>query len=320
MTAQHRILITGASGFVGTWLLKVLRDFPVDTGLELVSAGRSAGDDVTFDLADAAAVSAAVREVQPTAVVHLAAMAAPREAGRDPGQAWNVNLRGTLNLASAVLDEAPDARFIFAGSSEAYGQSFAEAGDCAVNEDTPLKPANVYGATKAAADIAVGQMFFDGLRCVRFRPFNHTGPGQSETYVIPAFASQIARIEAGLAPPVVEVGNLSARRDFLDVRDVARAYALAALGEDRDLDGSVFNLASGKPASIRSILDTLLRLSGHDIEIAVAQDRLRPVDIPVACGDASAARDRLNWTPQFQLEETLAAVLSDWRDRIHADE
>lgn len=318
MPAQHRILITGASGFVGTWLMRTLRDFPVEADLELIAAGRDPGSDLELDVTDKTRTASALRDVRPTAVVHLAAIAAPQEARRDPTQAWNVNFQGTVNLASAVLNEVPNCRFIYAGSSEAYGQSFAKVDGAAMTEDGALQPMSVYGATKAAADIAVGQMYFDGLRSIRFRPFNHTGPSQTEAYVIPAFASQIARIEAGISPPVIEVGNLGARRDFLDVRDVVRAYALAALGNGTEADGKIFNLASGKAVEIRYILDILLRLSECEIEVVVSPERVRPIDIPTARGDAGAATRILGWKPQYALEDTITAVLSDWRGRINA--
>lgn len=318
MTAQHRILVTGASGFVGTWLTRTLRNFSGEAGIEVVSAGRGTNCEVDFDVTNKNAVTSVLRDLKPTAVVHLAAIAAPQEARKDPAHAWEVNFHGTLNLASSILDEAPNCRFIFVGSSETYGHSFAEANGTPVSEDRALMPMTVYGATKAAADIAIGQMFYDGLRSIRFRPFNHTGPGQAENYVVPAFASQIARIEAGIVPPVIEVGNLSAYRDFLDVRDVVRAYALAALGEGEDAEGKVFNLASGRAVEVRTILDILVRLSACEIDVVVAPDRVRPVDIPTACGNASAAFQSLKWSPQFKLEDTVSAVLSDWRDRINA--
>jgi len=318
MTEQHRILVTGSSGFVGRWLMSALRDFPVDAGLELVSAGRGPDCDVDLDVVDKMAVTALLREVRPTAVVHLAAIAAPQEARNAPSLAWSVNFHGTVNLASAVLDQVPNSRFIFAGSAEAYGQSFADADGAALLEDHALKPMTLYGATKAAADIAVGQMSFDGLRSIRFRPFNHTGPGQAESYVIPAFASQIARIEAGIAPPVIEVGNLGAYRDFLDVRDVVQAYIFAALGRGEGADGKVFNLASGNAIEVREILDILVRMSGYDISIAIAPERVRPIDIPAARGDASAAQRMFGWAPEFKLEDTINAVLLDWRERVNA--
>ncbi|SDA99449.1 GDP-mannose 4,6-dehydratase [Sinorhizobium sp. NFACC03] len=317
MTLQHRILVTGASGFVGTWLTRTLKELSAEISIDVLTAGRGAGCDVDLDVVDRGAAVRAIRALQPTAVVHLAAVAAPMEARKDPSNAWNVNFQGTINLASAVLSEARNCRFIYAGSSEAYGQSFVHAADQAVHEDYALKPMTVYGATKAAADIALGQMYFDGLRSIRFRPFNHTGSGQAETYVVPAFASQVARIEAGLSRPVIEVGNLGAYRDFLDVRDVVQAYAIAALGKGEDsAEGQAYNLSSGKAVQIRTILDILIRLSGLEIEVVASPDRVRSIDIQMAKGDSRAAAYAFGWTPKFELEDTVTAVLDDWRERI----
>jgi GDP-4-dehydro-6-deoxy-D-mannose reductase len=137
--------------------------------------------------------------------------------------------------------------------------------------------------------------------------------------VVPAFASQVARIEQGLAKPVIEVGNLTAYRDFIDVRDVVRAYALAAFGEGPGAEGQVFNLASGKAVQIRTILDTLIRLSGRDIEVVISSDRVRPVDIPLAHGDPRRVGETFGWAPTYELEETLSAVLADWRQRVARD-
>lgn len=295
-----RVLVTGAGGFVGRHLLAALG------GHEVL--------DRRFDVTDRAACLDAVQAAAPGAVIHLAAVAAPAAARRDPGRAWAVNLHGTLNLADAVLAHAPTALFLFAGTADAYGQSFRGGG--ALDETAALAPLNLYGATKAAADLALCALAAEGLRAVRLRPFNHTGPGQSESFVVPAFARQVARIEAGLQPPVLEVGALDPCRDFLDVRDVVAAYA-------RCLDrppppGTVLNLASGTPRRVGAVLEALLELAGVRAEVRTAQARLRATDIPTAAGDAGRARALLDWTPRIAWETTLADVLADWRQRVRA--
>ncbi len=310
---QHRILITGADGFVGTWLMRLLRDYAKTRPIELVTAGRSDNSDYSLDVVDRLDTYRIVREVQPTAVIHLAAIAAPMEARRDPSTAWNVNFQGTLNMASSVLSAAPDSKFIYASSSEVYGVTFEENNGRPVDERSLLQPKNMYGAAKAAADIAVGQMFYDGLRSIRFRPFNHTGPGQTPSFVVSAFAKQVADIMQGRIKPFIKVGNLDAFRDFLDVRDVVRAYATAALSENNDAEGKVFNLASGRTIQIREILEILIRLSDHDIEIIVDPEKVRPLEVPIAFGNADAAKQTFNWSPTVSIEKTIADVLDQWK-------
>lgn len=308
-TLTHRILITGASGFVGTALLQLLEREHV--GCKVFAFGHGQGQRNAIDLLDREAIDDAVREIQPTALVHLAAVAAPSDARNSPRYAWSVNVTGTMNLAESVMRYAPGARFAYIGSSEAYGASFLSVAG-PVTESAPLQPMNVYGATKAAADLMIGQMAYDGLRAVRFRPFNHTGPGQSDAYVVSDFARQVAEIVSGKSEPIIHVGNLEAERDFLDVRDVVRAYASSAI---LDLDAEpdhVYNLASGQPRKIRDILDALIAQSGIDIEVRADPEKFRPNDIPVAWGDASKARDRLNWTPLVPFEQTIADVFGYW--------
>lgn len=306
--SEHRILITGGAGFVGSFLIDRLES-DEGRGCRIVAPGRSAVPGI--DICDADAVDRLVRDVRPTAVVHLAAVAAPAEAASAPGRAWEVNLTGTRNLATALLDHAPEARFVFAGSSDAYGASFIGAGH-PLPETAALQPMNVYAATKAAADIMIGQMAYGGLNAVRFRPFNHTGPGQSDAYVVASFARQVARIAAGRAEPVVRVGNLDVERDFLDVRDVVRAYADAALGGLPRQPGLVFNLATGRPVSLRRMLETLIALAGVDVAVEVDPARVRPADIPRTWGDAGQARRQLGWSPSIPLERTLGDALASW--------
>ena len=210
MPAPRRILLTGAGGFVGGHLRAALAAAWPDAAVLAEP----------FELRDGAAVAAAVAVGKPDACVHLAAVSTPAAAREDEARAWDVNLHGTLRLARAILLHAPECRLLFVSSADAYGGGAGTP----IGEDVKLAPRNLYAATKAAADLALGSMVGQGLRVVRLRPFNHTGPGQSADLAIPAFARQIARIEAGLQPPVLEVGNLDPLRDFLDVRDVCAAY------------------------------------------------------------------------------------------------
>ncbi len=319
MPREHRILITGASGFVGSWLRRELEKRRLDQGTNLIvlTAGQGDVSDWKTDIADRGQVMTLIRGCRPTAIIHLAAIAAPADARKMPQRAWDVNFQGTMNLAYATMELAPEARFIFVGSSEAYGASFIDAANAPVKEGAALKPMNVYGATKAAADVLVGQLAHDGLKSIRFRPFNHTGPGQTDAYVVSAFAKQLAEISLGVKHPRIAVGNLSAFRDFLDVRDVVRAYADAALVEDVSKSlGGVFNLSSGRSVQIQSILDMLIQLSGLKVDVEIDPQRLRGPEVAVALGDNKAALTAFGWKPEIELSRTLGDVLDDWKIRL----
>ena len=309
----RRILVTGASGFVAGHLLPRLRAGFPDAVLTL--CGDRPGM-VALDVTDAAAVDALVAAALPDACVHLAAIAAIPAARAEPDRAWRVNLFGTLALAGAVLRHAADCCFLFVSSADIYGRSF-RAG-IALDESAVLAPTNTYGATKAAADIALGAMVSEGLRAVRLRPFNHTGAGQSEAFVVPAFARQVARVAAGLQPPVLQVGALDPYRDFLDVRDVCDAYVACLKRHEALPPGVILNLASGTPRRIGDVLDDLLRLAGVRARPETGAALLRPADIPLAAGDAALARRLLDWAPRIAWEDTLRDVLADWAMRVRA--
>ena len=304
----RRILITGASGFVGGHLLPRLAAAYPDA--VLLTPG--------FDLCDRDAVEAAVDDCQPDICVHLAGMSAVAAAQQDSENAWQINLHGTLRLAQAILRCKPHCRLLFISTADAYGRSFRPG--VRLSEQVALAPMNTYSATKAAADLALGSMVGQGLEVIRLRPVNHTGPGQTPRFVVPAFARQIARIAAGLQEPRLDVGNIDTWRDFLDVRDVCAAY-VACIAQCRALQpGTILNIASGEPRRIRDVLMDMLRLAGIAANIHVDQSRVRLDDLPVTAVDASEARRLLHWEPAIAWEQTLRDVLIDWRARIYSEQ
>jgi GDP-4-dehydro-6-deoxy-D-mannose reductase len=311
--AARTILVTGGSGFVGGHLLSALAaSFPDD---RIIGTGqRAKAGLLPLDVVQPDAVRALIAAERPAICFHLAGIASLGEARADPVRAWNVNLQGSLHVADAILAEAPRCRLIFISSAEAYGASF-RAGT-PLNETAPLAPANLYAATKAAADLALGARVGEGLRLLRLRPFNHTGAGQDEKFVVPAFAGQIARIEAGLMPPELAVGSLTPERDFLDIRDICDAYVRCAAQDAQLADNELLNLASGRAIRIGDLLEHLMALSTTKIIVRQDPTRLRGVEIQKAIGDAERARQQLRWTPKFSLDETLATVLNAAREKI----
>jgi GDP-4-dehydro-6-deoxy-D-mannose reductase len=299
-----RILVTGAHGFVGPHLIAALTaEFPA---AEIRAA--------TADVTDMTSVSDEVRSFVPEICFHLAAVSAVPQANRDPLGAWRVNLHGTLHLAAALQSHAPDCTLIFASSAEAYGLSFNSGGP--VTEAAALAPASTYGATKAAADLALGALAQAGLRVIRVRPFNHIGRGQSDNFVVASFARQIALIEAGAQAPALSVGNLKAARDFLDVRDVCAAYVACCIRARELPRDAIINIASGHARRIGDVLQTLLGLTPVSVEVVADPARMRVSDIPVAAGNNELAGRLLGWKPSIAWSDTLSEVLDDWRVRV----
>lgn len=311
-----RVLITGARGFVGLHFATAVTRL-LGGAAEIIATSKNGGEYppfgrvLPFDVTDEAAAFALISELRPTHVLNLAGIAGVLAAGRDPDAAWRVHLQGTLNLARAILRACPMCWLLNVGSGLVYGDS-ANSGH-PLDEATLLAPTDEYSASKAAADLALGVLARRGLRCVRLRPFNHIGPGQSEDFVVSALAMQVARIEAGFTSPVMRIGNLNAQRDFLDVRDVADAYARVVKESERLASGLILNIASGVPRRILHIMETLIAQCSVAIAVEHDPSRVRANDLPVIVGNSCRARELLNWAPRYDFEQTLIDILDDCR-------
>jgi len=295
-----RVWVSGAGGFVGPWLLpRLTRD-----GHEVTAADRD------VDVCDAAAVAAAIDRVRPDAIVHLAALASVATSYVDPEAVARVNYFGTLHVLRAVARHAPRARLLLVSSGEIYGGS---ATSDPISEDAPLAPVSPYARTKAAADLLGAAFAESGLDVVRARPWNHTGPGQTDTYVASSFARQLAEMVLGRRDPVLRVGNLDAVRDFLDVADVVDAYARLL---DPAVPRGAYNIATGVPLRIAQLLDRLIAHAGLRPQIEVDPALHRPDRASV--GDARRLRHATDWAPRIPLDDTLARLFDDWRRRLSA--
>jgi GDP-4-dehydro-6-deoxy-D-mannose reductase len=315
MNAKARILITGSTGFVGVHLAqRINTHFGAAAEVFLTSKEAEVCQLAAvqaLDVTDERAVAEAVASIRPTHLVHLSAISAPADAGANPRLAWEVNTLGTRAVAEAIIRHAPDCRLVFASTGLIYGTGATV--EQPFTEHSLLAPESEYAVTKAAADLLVGAMARRGLKSVRLRLFNHTGPGQSELFVVPSIAAQIARIEAGVQGPTVRVGRLDALRDFLDVRDVTAAYA-AAIERSAELPANpIFNIASGKGYNIGYVLAELISLSYAKIDV-VATSPPAPAAPDNLIGDGTAAAQLLSWTPRYELRETLESVLNYWRE------
>jgi GDP-4-dehydro-6-deoxy-D-mannose reductase len=296
-----RVLVTGASGFVGRHLVPRLRA----RSHEVVATDRE------IDVADADAVQGCVARARPDAIVHLAAVSSVAASREDPALAYRVNYLGAHALLEAAARQAPRARILLVGSGDAYGS--APPGSAAFSEGSPLRPGSPYSRTKAAADL-LGAAYADrGLDVLRLRPFNHTGAGQSDAFVASSFARQLVEVERGTRPAVLAVGNLDSVRDFLDVGDVVEAYALLC---EPGAAAGAYNVASGRGLRAGELLERLCALAKLSPRIEVDPARFRPTDHSV--GDASRLRAATGWAPRIALDETLESLLAFWRRELSA--
>ena len=310
-----RILLTGVAGFVGRHLAaRLLAAGHKLRGLDLPGGVHPEGvEPLDWDLAGGEGLAAELAGWRPDAVVHLAAQSAPKLALADPVATFHANVTGTLRLLEALREGAPGARLLFAGSSEVYAVS-----DRPHREEDPLAPANPYGSSKAAGEILVLQYARTWkIPGIVARSFPHTGAGQQPNFALPAFARQVARVEAGLQEPVIRVGNLDARRDWLDVRDVTAAYELLL---EKGEPGEVYNVCSGRDHGVGEALDYLVAACKRDLRVEVDPELLRPLDLPRLSGDSGKLRAATGWVPRIEFEPMLDDLLADWRRRIEVED
>lgn len=287
------ILVTGASGFVGPHLFAEL--------------GRE-GVPLDADVTDAKALLDAIAAASPRAVVHLAALSSVADSWAATAEVWQANVLGTVNVLEAVRAAASRARVLIASTGDVYGS----AKRTPTPEDEPLAPLSPYASSKAAAELACAQAGRDGLDVVVTRGFQQEGPGRDERFAVGSWTAQLARLEEA-GGGTLAVGDLSARRDINDVRDVCRAYRLLL---NTEVPSGTYNVATGQAVPMQKVLDIILGLSRCSVEVEADPARMRPADIPLLCGDASKLQAATGWAPTISLEQTLADALDSARAAV----
>ncbi len=306
-------IVTGAAGFAGSHLLDLLA---ADTDQEVFAWHRPGGHQPrpvagvrwqAVDLLDRQSILRAVEAAAPATVYHCAGAAHVGQSWGKAADTLRVNVLGTHSLVEALRAAAPDARLLITSSALVYGPS-----DDAIDETCAIRPANPYGLSKVAQEMtACGEGGHPHAYIAR--PFNHFGPRQDPSFSSAAFARQIARIEAGLIAPEIHVGNLEAFRDLTDVRDTVRAYRLIV---ERGVAGRPYNVCTGKPVRIDSLLATLVSLAGVAVRIVTDPSRYRPNDTPVVLGNPARANQELGWTATIPVEQTAQDLLEYWRQQV----
>ena len=316
-----RSLITGIGGFAGGHLTAALLERGGEVaGIDRVAGPRleALGDRVAFtegDIRDADAIRAAASGFHPEVIFHLAAMTHVGQAWTQRRETLEINVVGTAALLEVAAELDPKPTVVLASTGQVYGPGPPDSHP--MSEDDPTHPQSPYAVSKMCAELLARQAWEgEGVPTVILRTFNYTGPWQSPSFVCSDFAHQVAWVEAGLTEPRMSVGNLEARRDFSDVRDVVDGYLLAA---EHGRPGEAYNLASGEGVRIAEVLEYLRGAAGVNVDVQQDGDRLRAADLVTLLGDATRAREELGWKPRYKLEETLDSVLDFWREQAASE-
>jgi GDP-4-dehydro-6-deoxy-D-mannose reductase len=315
-----KVLITGISGFAGSHLAELALSKGAKVfGIIRWRSRRENIEDIEdqielidCDLKDATSVRNCLVKSRPDLIFHLAAQSFVPTSWHAPVETLCTNIIGQVNIFEAVRDLEMKPRIQLACSSEEYGMVYED--EIPIKEDNPLRPLSPYAVSKVTQDMLGYQYFMSyGMEVIRTRAFNHTGPRRGYVFVTSDFAKQIAEIEKGKREPVIHTGNLEARRDFSDVRDVVRAYWLAL---EKGKAGDVYNIASGRVVTIKEMLDILLSKSTARVKTKQDPSRMRPSDVELLVGDSSKITEQTGWKPEIPLEKTLEDLLNYWRERV----
>ena len=308
-----KALIIGAAGFVGKYLLAHLSEtYSWQLYATKLPQERILFDNATvidLNILDKDDIVCALKEIQPDYIFHLAAQSSVAVSWKKPALTADINIKGCLNLLDAIREANIAPRVLLIGSGEEYGHISSD--NIPVSENTLPKPGNIYAATKVCQNM-IGAIYAQAyhMSIMMVRAFNHIGPEQAPAFVVSDFCKQVAEIEKGNTAPVIRVGNLSARRDFTDVRDVVRAYGLLI---QHGQSGETYNIGSGHAIAIQELLDRILQLSSCQITVETDPDKLRPVDIPIIEADISKLQSCIEWKPEIPLDQTLLETLNYWR-------
>lgn len=313
---MKKALIIGAAGFVGGYLAEHLcQTRGMEVYITKLSAEEFRGNcDRVYDLniLDKEEIISLLFEARPDYIFHLAAQSSVGVAWKNPSLTIDINIKGSVNVMDAVRELYYKPRILLIGSGEEYGH--IEEGEIPIREENRIRPGNIYAATKACQNM-IGNIYAQAydMEVMMVRAFNHIGPSQSSIFVVSDFCRQVAEIEKGIREPVMYVGNLDARRDFTDVRDVVEAYGLLA---EYGKPGETYNVGRGEAISIREILEMIIALSDRDIRIEIDKNKLRPVDVPIIEADISKIHGLTGWKPKIPLKQTIEETLNYWREMI----